>query len=74
LYQRTSNSLRRLLEAVGLERRARDITPNLRDYLKATEATGTAKPNGHNTAHPEAADAAAQTLRSRQDGDGDGEQ
>jgi hypothetical protein len=27
LYQRTANSLRRLLEAVGLDRRAKDITP-----------------------------------------------
>jgi hypothetical protein len=28
LYQRTANSLRRLLEAVGLQRRPRDITPD----------------------------------------------
>ena len=28
LYQRTANSLRRLLEAVGLQRRARDVTPD----------------------------------------------
>ncbi len=27
LYQRTSNSLRRLLESLGLERRHRDVTP-----------------------------------------------
>jgi hypothetical protein len=27
LYQRTANSLRRLLEAVGLQRRSRDVTP-----------------------------------------------
>jgi len=27
LYQRTANSLRRMLETLGLERRARDITP-----------------------------------------------
>jgi len=33
LYQRTANSLRRLLEAVGLQRRARDVTPNLETYL-----------------------------------------
>jgi hypothetical protein len=33
LYQRTSNSLRRLLEAVGLERRMKDVTPNLATYL-----------------------------------------
>ena len=29
LYQRTANSLRRLLESVGLQRRARDVTPSL---------------------------------------------
>jgi hypothetical protein len=33
LYQRTANSLRRLLEAVGLQRRARDIGPSLGDML-----------------------------------------
>jgi len=33
LYQRTANSLRRLLEAVGIQRRPRDVTPPLRDYL-----------------------------------------
>jgi hypothetical protein len=27
LYQRTANSLRRMLEAVGLERRSKDVTP-----------------------------------------------
>jgi hypothetical protein len=35
LYQRTANSLRRLLESVGIERRARDITPSLGEYLAA---------------------------------------
>ena len=34
LYQRTANSLRRLLEAVGLQRRTRDVTPTVSDYLK----------------------------------------
>jgi hypothetical protein len=34
LYQRTSNSLRRLLESVGLERRARDCGPTLGDLLR----------------------------------------
>lgn len=33
LYQRTANSLRRLLEAVGLERRAKTIVPSLSEYL-----------------------------------------
>src|SRR5215831_17156931 len=35
LYQRTANTLRRLLEAVGLERRPKDVTPSLGEYLKA---------------------------------------
>lgn len=35
IYQRLSNTLRRLLETLGLQRRARDITPpNLNDYLR----------------------------------------
>ena len=39
LYYRGANSLRRLLEAVGLERRARDIGPvSLTDYVKAKSA------------------------------------
>jgi hypothetical protein len=39
LYQRTSNSLRRLLEAVGLERRARNITPDLKSYVSLKAET-----------------------------------
>lgn len=33
LYQRLSNTMRRLLESVGLQRRSRDVTPDLRDYI-----------------------------------------
>ena len=33
LYFRGANSLRRLLESIGLKRRARDVTPLLQDYL-----------------------------------------
>jgi len=33
LYQRTANTLRRLLEAVGLQRRPKDVTPTLDAYL-----------------------------------------
>jgi hypothetical protein len=33
-YQRCANSLRRLLEAVGLQRRAREIGPSLSDILR----------------------------------------
>jgi hypothetical protein len=42
LYQRSANSLRRLLEAVGIERRPRDIGPSLLTYYvrsKSTEAS-----------------------------------
>lgn len=34
LYQRTANSLRRMLEAVGLQRRSRDVTPDPLDYAR----------------------------------------
>jgi len=34
LYQRTAGNLRRLLEAVGIQRRARDVTPSLSEYLR----------------------------------------
>jgi hypothetical protein len=38
LYQRTANSLRRLLEAVGLKRVPREIVPSVRDYVAHIEA------------------------------------
>jgi hypothetical protein len=34
LYQRTAGNLRRLLEAVGLQRRQRDVTPDPLDYAR----------------------------------------
>jgi hypothetical protein len=37
LYQRTANSLRRLLEAVGLKRVPRDVTPSIGSYLASRE-------------------------------------
>jgi hypothetical protein len=40
LYSRTAGNLRRLLESVGLQRRARDITPDLSDYVAANSAEG----------------------------------
>jgi hypothetical protein len=40
-YQRLSNTLRRLLESVGLKRRSKDVTPSLQDYL-ASKSTGRA--------------------------------
>lgn len=33
-YQRAANSLRRILESVGLQRRAKNVTPTLDDYLR----------------------------------------
>jgi hypothetical protein len=33
LYQRTAGNLRRLFEAVGLQRRPRDVTPSLAEYI-----------------------------------------
>lgn len=33
-FQRTSNSLRRLCESIGLERKQRDVTPSLAEYLE----------------------------------------
>ena len=33
LYQRTANSLRRLLESIGLKRVPRDVTPSVADYV-----------------------------------------
>jgi hypothetical protein len=34
LYQRTAGNLRRLLEAVGLQRRQRDVTPDPLEYAR----------------------------------------
>ena len=40
-YATISNALRRLLSDLGLERRARDVTPDLRDYINGkTRADG----------------------------------
>jgi hypothetical protein len=36
-YQRCSNSLRRLLESLGLERRAREVVPTVEEYLASKE-------------------------------------
>lgn len=47
LYQRTAGNLRRLLETVGLERRAKDITPSLSEYLASRAAQ---KPAGESNA------------------------
>ncbi|MCQ0986491.1 hypothetical protein [Jiella marina] len=38
LYQRTAGNLRRLLEAIGMERRSKDVTPSLQTYMANREA------------------------------------
>lgn len=38
LYSRTAGNLRRLLEATGLQRRPRDVTPDLRHYIEGNAA------------------------------------
>jgi hypothetical protein len=46
VYQRAANTMRRLLEAVGLQRRPRDVTPTLTEYLRsARSATADAEPD-----------------------------
>jgi len=37
-YQRAAGNLRRLLESLGLQRRARDVTPKLSQYLERKPA------------------------------------
>lgn len=39
LYQRTTGNLRRVLETLGIERKAKDVTPDVRGYLSQTAAT-----------------------------------
>ena len=38
-YSAATNTLRRLLADLGLERRARDVTPSLSDYIKGRAAS-----------------------------------
>jgi hypothetical protein len=47
LYSRVSNTLRRHLESVGLSRRARDVSTNLRSYLSGRPSTAAASPQGN---------------------------
>src|SRR5215475_14311143 len=39
LYQRVSNSMRRLLETVGIQRRSKDVTPSIDEIAAQIEAT-----------------------------------
>jgi hypothetical protein len=36
-YQRMTNTLRRVLESLGLKREAKDVTPRLADYLRTLQ-------------------------------------
>jgi hypothetical protein len=47
LYSRVSNSLRRMLESVGLERRSLDVTPTIDEFLAEharSKAAGASEP------------------------------
>jgi hypothetical protein len=51
LYQRTAGNLRRLLEAIGLQRRPRNVTPSVSEYLSARNGAAPAHSNGAAPAH-----------------------
>src|SRR5262245_49221148 len=38
LYSRVSNSQRRHIEMIGLQRRPKDVTPSLQEYIRANQA------------------------------------
>lgn len=40
LYHKTAGQLRRLLGAIGMKRRSRDVTPDLADYIEAVHGGG----------------------------------
>jgi hypothetical protein len=44
VFTRSASHLRRILETLGIERRPRDVTPTLREYLAAKEAVGEESP------------------------------
>jgi hypothetical protein len=50
MYQRLANTMRRLLEAVGLQRRPRDVTPSLSQYLNARAIAVAGRPAGESNA------------------------
>jgi hypothetical protein len=54
LYQRMTNTLRRLLETLGIQRRPRDVAIDLRAYLASAARDGAASANA-NPEPPEAA-------------------
>jgi hypothetical protein len=49
VYGRTANTLRRLLQTLGLERRARDITPSLTEYIAENYGTPSAESEAGST-------------------------
>jgi hypothetical protein len=77
LYQRTAGNLRRLLEAVGIERRAREV-PNLDDYIAshapapkeiAAEASGSAQDGPDDVGSMDEADEAPDAVAPEGDDD-----
>jgi hypothetical protein len=69
-YQRMANTMRRLLEAVGLQRRPRDVTPSLGQYLTARSMaiSGDRETAGESNAvdpHPASSDAENRTQPAR---------
>ena len=48
LYQRTAGNMRRLLESVGLDRRTKDITPDLPTYLASVARKAAENPSDTN--------------------------
>ena len=65
VYQRAANSMRRLLESVGLQRRSRDMTPTLAEYLQAARMAAA-------DAEPDAAPASENAARATADAEGEG--
>lgn len=58
-FTTAANSLRRLLSDLGLERRAKDISPSLATYIEAKRTSGLARPA---TGHPESQPTNAETV------------
>ncbi|MDR3461710.1 MAG: hypothetical protein P4L76_05270 [Beijerinckiaceae bacterium] len=46
-YSRIAGNLRRMLETLGIERRKRDVTPSLSEYLAMKAQTGAADDHDH---------------------------
>jgi hypothetical protein len=67
-FGRAASHLRRLLEAVGLQRRARDVTPTLAELIAQDEAEQAAEEAAAAKAAAEAIEARKAARRSRRGG------